>query len=84
MSTRMSLSIRNSELSVTRTLYQNITYQTGIPDMFLIKEKMITLPNVINVETLRNTHITLENAGNLLETISIAIKEHKPGKTNKP
>lgn len=70
MSPRISLNIRNNDLNVTRTIKLNLTYDLDIPDMTLIKNKMILLPNIIDSDTLRNTHLSLENAESILETIS--------------
>lgn len=70
MSPRISLNVKNNDLNVTRTVKSNLTYDLDIPDMTLIKNKMILLPNIVDSNILRNTHISLENAESILDTIS--------------
>ena len=67
MSSRVTINIRSTTLNITNTIVNNITYDTNNTDFTLIKDRRITLPNLIDQDTLKNTYMTLENAENLLD-----------------
>lgn len=50
MTSRIYLNIRNNHQNLTRTFVQNITYPLNLPDLTLVKERMVSLPNVLGPE----------------------------------
>ena len=68
MSSRVTINIRSTTLNITNPIVQNITYDTNNTDFTLIKDRLITLPNLIDQDTLKSMNMTLENGGKLLET----------------
>ena len=59
MSSRVTTNIRSTTLNITNTIVQNITYDTNNIDFPLIKDRLITLPNLTDQDTLKKTHVTL-------------------------